>query len=224
MVDTQVNELVKVRGARKVTAKRMLGSVQNTAPVTLTRYADAEAMQQFRAKLLKAAGVKVSLNDIVLHSVARALRHLPEINARFHGDHIERCSHVNLGFAVDTGRALLVPVLNDADRMSIEELAAATADKIERAKEGKLVKSDMEGATFSVSNLGSLGVHWFTPVINTPEVGILGVGAIQEMPNGSSRLSLSLTFDHQALDGAAAARALAAMANAMETVNAPDEG
>src|SRR5699024_8945635 len=185
-VDAQSNEFIKVRGARKTIAKRMSSSAQNTVPVTLTRYADAQAMQQLREHLLEVADHKVTLNDIVLYSIARALRDLPEINSRFHGDYIERCSRVNLGFAVDTGQALLVPVLHDADQMSLEELSSAASNKITRAKDGKLTKADMKDATFSVSNLGSLGVHWFTPVINTPEVGILGIGAIQKDSDGSS--------------------------------------
>lgn len=206
--------LVKVKGARKITAKRMLGSLQNTAQVTLTRYAQGEAAQKLRAK--HADGAKVTLNDIVLHGVARVLPELHEINSRFHGDRIERCSNVNLGFAVDTGRALLVPVIRDADRLTLTELAEESQTKAALAKSGKITTAEMSDATFTVSNLGGFGIHWFTPVINTPEVGILGVGAMQESVNGGLQIPLSLTFDHQALDGVAAARALAAMAEAIE--------
>lgn len=217
-------EIVPVRGARKVTAQRMQASLAGTAQVTLTRYADATAMLAFVTRLrgvTEAQGLpKIGVNDLVLFATARAVAAHPEANSVFDWEGIRQYRSVHLGFAVDTGQALLVPVIPHADSLSIGQVAAAAKASIERARTGKLTASEMEGGTFTVSNLGSLGVHWFTPVLNTPQSCILGVGAAHRShPDAPSLLPLSLTFDHRALDGAAAAAVLAAIAQAIETVD-----
>ncbi|QJU54956.1 dihydrolipoamide acetyltransferase family protein [Herbiconiux sp. KACC 21604] len=217
-------QLVPVRGARKVTAQRMHASLAGTAQVTLTRYADATAMLSYVKRLrtvTEAQGLpKINVNDVLLFATAKAVAKHPEANSVFDWDGIRQYRQVHLGFAVDTGQALLVPVIPNADALSISGVAAAAAASIEKARSGKLGTAEMEGGTFTVSNLGSLGVHWFTPVLNTPQSCILGVGAAhQSHPDAPSLLPLSLTFDHRALDGAAAAKALASIAEAIETVD-----
>jgi pyruvate dehydrogenase E2 component (dihydrolipoamide acetyltransferase) len=217
-------DLVPVRGARKVTAQRMHASLTGTAQVTLTRYADATALLAFVKRLravTEAQGLpKIGVNDLVLFATARAVAAHPEANSVFDWEGIRQYRSVHLGFAVDTGQALLVPVIPNADSLSIAQVAAAAKGAIEKARSGKLTTAEMEGSTFTVSNLGSLGVHWFTPVLNTPQSCILGVGAAhQTHPEAPSLLPLSLTFDHRALDGAAAAGVLAAIAQAIETVD-----
>lgn len=217
-------ELVPVRGARKVTAQRMHASLAGTAQVTLTRYADATAMLAYVKRLravTETQGLpKIGVNDVVLFATARAVVKHPAANSVFDWDGIRQYHTVNLGFAVDTGQALLVPVIPGADALSLADLAAAAKASIEKARTGKLTSPEMEGGTFTVSNLGSLGVHWFTPVLNTPQTCILGIGAAhQAQPEAPSLLPLSLTFDHRAIDGAAAAVLLGDIAKAIETVD-----
>jgi pyruvate dehydrogenase E2 component (dihydrolipoamide acetyltransferase) len=223
MQDTQTRatELTKVKGARKITAQRMRASLQETAQVTLTRYADATQLVALRADLKSqragTSGPCPTVNDIIMHSVAKVLENHPEINARYLAEGIEKHASVNLGFAVDTGKALLVPVIHAANDLSLSQLAQRSKELIDRGKMGKITAEDMTGGTFTVSNLGGLGIHWFTPVLNAPEVGILGIGSLYTaVPGSAPQLPLSLTFDHQALDGAAAANVLAALAVAIE--------
>ncbi|MDQ0674713.1 pyruvate/2-oxoglutarate dehydrogenase complex dihydrolipoamide acyltransferase (E2) component [Pseudarthrobacter siccitolerans] len=220
--DHTCTELIKVRGARKITAQRMRASLQETAQVTLTRYADATNMVSLRASLKKQStenpdDVCPTVNDIIMYCASRVLETHTEINALFTSEGIERHSSVNLGFAVDTGKSLLVPVIHGANGLSLKELAQRSKQLIELAKTGKITMDAMTGGTFTVSNLGGLGIHWFTPVLNAPEVGILGIGAMHTaVPGSAPQIPLSLTFDHQALDGAAAATVLAAFATAIE--------
>lgn len=216
-------EIVPVRGARKITAQRMHASLQQTAQVTLTRYADADALLRYAGRLKTAAEdgrQRIAVNDLVLFAVARTLPRHPALNSWFDWDGVRRFSQVNLGFAVDSGQALYVPVLPNADAMGLADLAAGAQDAIAKARAGRLSPEDMADGTFTVSNLGSLGVHWFTPVLNPPQSGILGVGAAHRShPDAPALLPLSLTFDHRALDGAAAAAALADIARAIESID-----
>jgi len=215
---------VPVRGARKVTAQRMHASLQETAQVTLTRYANADALLSYSSRLKEVTEStgrpRIGMNDLLMFATARAIADHPEANATFEWSEIRQFSSVSLGFAVDTGTALLVPVIAAAEALSISEIATASRTAIEKARAGKLTGDDMAGGTFTISNMGSLGVHWFTPVLNPPQVCILGVGATHQLhPQGSALLPLSLTFDHRALDGAAAAQVLASIASAIESID-----
>lgn len=221
--NTAGTEIIKVRGARKITAQRMRASLQETAQVTLTRYADASNLMSYRARLKEQSThrpdeICPTVNDIIMHCASQVLESHVEINALFTPEGIERHSAVNLGFAVDTGRSLLVPVIHGANDLGLNELAQRSRQLIELAKTGKITAEEMTGGTFTVSNLGGLGVHWFTPVLNAPQVGILGIGALHTFVPGSAQIPLSLTFDHQALDGAAAAAVLGAFGSAIERV------
>lgn len=216
--------VVPVRGARKATAHRMLASLQSTAQLTLTRYATGDALLGYLSRLrtvTEAAGLpRIGVNDALLFATARAVAKHPEANSWFDWDGIRQFSAVNLGFAVDTGQALLVPVIPGADRLTLAELAARAQAAIAKARGGRLTAPETEGGTFTVSNLGGLGVHWFTPVLNPPQSCILGVGAAHKTsPDAPALFPLSLTFDHRALDGAAAAAVLGDIAASIETVD-----
>ncbi|MBN2685649.1 MAG: 2-oxo acid dehydrogenase subunit E2 [Pontiellaceae bacterium] len=213
---------IPVKGVRKVVAGRMLASLQNTAQLTLNSSADARSILDYRAKCKaapEAAGVGgISINDSVLYSTARTLTKFPELNAHWLGDKMVQFEHVHLGFAVDTPRGLMVPVIRYADRMDLKQLSAEAKRLAAACQDGLIDPDSLSGGTFTVTNLGAMGIESFTPVLNAPEVGILGVCAIQPKPviNGAEvefvpHMGLSLTFDHCAVDGAPAARFLSAL-------------
>ncbi len=215
---------VPVQGARKVTAQRMHSSLHEAAQVTLTRYADADVLLSYASRLRAAADLhgdaRIGINDLVLFATSRAVAKHPEANAWFSWDGITRFDDVNLGFAVDTGQALLVPVIRSANTLALAPLASQARALIERARSGKTTAEEMNGGTFTVSNLGGLGIHWFTPVLNPPQTCILGVGAAHRThPDAPAQVPLSLTFDHRALDGASAAKLLGSIATAIEHVD-----
>ncbi|MEV7527007.1 dihydrolipoamide acetyltransferase family protein [Agrococcus sediminis] len=218
--------LVPVRGARKITAQRMQESLSTTAQVTLTRYADGTRLFEWVGRLRDALGdegPRIGVNEAIMYAAARTVGRHPAANSWFGWDGIRQFERVQLGFAVDTDEALLVPVIRDAHALRIGELATAVRDAVAKAKSGRLTADDMSGGTFTVSNLGALGVHWFTPVLNPPQTCILGVGAAHQAAPGAARLvPLSLTFDHRAIDGAAAARLLADLARAIEHIDVLD--
>ena len=214
-----------VRGARKVTATRMSQSLQEAAQVTLNRYVSADVLVAFSKRLrvfTEAKNLpKVSINDMVNFAVAQVLPNYRAANSHFSWDGIAQFTQVNLGVAVDTGTALLVPVIRNAHTLSLLDLADQTRTVAEKARSGSLDMADMENGTITVTNLGMFGVHWFTPVINPPQSCILGVGALhQPTPEAPALLPLSFTFDHRALDGAEAARCLAAISDALENIDA----
>lgn len=215
---------VAVRGARKITAQRMGQSLQDSAQVTLTRYASADSLASFYDRLRSyrdAQGLpRISMSDLINFAVVQTLPRYVAANSIFDWEGIRQYSTVNLGVAVDTGAALVVPVVKHADAMSLPQLSAATTALVDKACAGAMAVNDMADGTFTVTNLGMFGVHWFTPVLNTPQSCILGVGAIhQPSPAVPALLPLSFTFDHRALDGAEAARTLAAISDAIENID-----
>jgi pyruvate dehydrogenase E2 component (dihydrolipoyllysine-residue acetyltransferase) len=216
--------VVPVRGARKITAQRMHASLSHSAQLTLTRYAKAKALLRYAKRLRRVTDAtsrpRIGLNDLIMFAAARAAAQHPEANSWFDWEGIKQFAHVNLGFAVDTGQALLVPVIRSADTMTLSELSQAVRAAVDKARAGTLTPDEMDGGSFTVSNLGGHGIHWFTPVLNPPQTCILGVGAAhQSHPAGPSLLPLSLTFDHRAIDGAGAAALLADIASYIETVD-----
>lgn len=222
--DDKSGTTVPVRGARKVTAQRMHASLQSTAQVTITRYASGDALLDYAARLRSATEArgaeKIGVNDLLLFAAARTLPRHPAANSWFDWDGITQFDHVDLGFAVDTGSALLVPVIRDAQSLTLAELSSRAHSAIGRARAGKTSPDEMAGGTFTVSNLGGAGIHWFTPVLNTPQTCILGVGATHRAyPDAPAQLPLSLTFDHRAIDGAAAAALLADLATSIEHID-----
>lgn len=216
-------EDVPLRGIRKVTARRMKESLESTAQLTLTTRADARALKTLRAKFKSAPeslGLgSVTINDLVLFAVARTLKSFPDINAHFLGDRIRRFNSVHLGMATDTERGLMVPVIRNADSLTVKEIGAESRRLRDLCRNGKIAGDELTGSTLTVSNVGAFGIEAFTPVLNIPEVAILGVGAITLQPfeeNGEvvwrDSITLSLTIDHQAVDGAPGARFLQELA------------
>ncbi len=207
---------VKITNIRKVIAKSMHASLSNMAQLTLNASFDATEVMAFR-KNLKASGEalgmgNITINDIVLYAVAKTLKNHKDLNAHWLDDVVRIFDNVNLGIAVDTERGLMVPTLMAAETMSLSELSVNAKSIIKETQGGAISPDKLSGGTFTVTNLGSLGVESFTPVINPPQVAILGVCAITQRvkADGSTypAMGLSLTFDHRALDGAPAARFL----------------
>jgi pyruvate dehydrogenase E2 component (dihydrolipoamide acetyltransferase) len=212
-------ETIPVKGARKIIATRMLASLQTTAQLTMNAFADARALLAYRKRLKasnEALGLqKVTINDLVLLAVSRTLTQFPDLNALFDGETIYQYRNVHLAFAVDGPRGLVVPVIRNADSLSLKHLAQTSSNLAIACLEGTVSPDDLQGGTFTVSNLGNLGIETFTPVLNPPQVGILGVGNISLKPVGSEddvsfipHIGLSLTINHQVVDGAPAARFL----------------
>jgi len=209
---------------RKVIAKAMHASLSEMAQLTLNSSFDATNLLAYRAKL-KACGEalglsKISINDMVLFAVARVLPNHPEINANLVDNTFRKFKHANVGMAVDTERGLLVPVIFGAENLSLAEVSAQAKSLAAKARDGKLTPDEMSGGSFTVSNLGSLGVESFTPVINPPQTAILGVCCTTNKLNADGKvypaMGLSLTFDHRAVDGAPAARFLKDVCDALE--------
>lgn len=207
---------VKLTNIRKVIAKSMHASLSNMAQLTLNSSFDATELLAFRAKVKEngeALGMaNITLNDMVLFAAAKTLVQHKDCNAHWLDDFIRVFDDVNLGIAVDTERGLMVPTLNAAQKLSLNELSVKAKALIKETQSGAISPDKLTGGTFTVTNLGSLGVESFTPVINPPQVCILGVDCVtyRLKEDGSTypAMGLSLTFDHRALDGAPAARFL----------------
>lgn len=218
---------IPLRGVRRVIADRMLQSIQSTAQLTLNSTADARSILAYRQKLKAsdpAWGLQgVTINDLVLFAVSRILPQYPDLNALFTDETIEQYSAVHLGFAVDTPRGLIVPVIRNANTLALRDLAAESRRLAAACQEGSVQPDELSGGTFTVTNLGNLGVESFTPILNVPQVAILGVGGITLKPVESEdgdlqfvrHLNLSLTINHQVVDGAPGARFLQALANGL---------
>ena len=209
--------IVPLEGVRAVIAQRMHRSLQETAQVTLATEVDATNLVQARA-LVNAAREQqgqdpISYNAILVKVVAMALREFPYMNATFSEGAIHQHRDIHIGLAVDTERGLLVPVIRDVDRKTLFELARELTDLSERARAGKVEPAELQGSTFTLTNLGGIGGTHFTPLINPPEVAILGVARSREEPvvrHGEIQvrlmLPLCLSYDHRVIDGATAAR------------------
>ena len=220
------DEVVPVRGMRKVIAERMYASLRDTAQLTMDMDAVMDDCARLRAQLIEEwadEGVRPSWTDIVMKAAARALRDHPRMNARFEGAEMTLRGEVHVGMAVALDEGLVVPVLRHVDRMGLREIAVESSRLAAAAREGKLSLDDMAGGTFTVSTLGMFGVDSFTPILNPPEVGILGVNRLRdgvrwegERPVRQRTMTLSLTWDHRALDGAPAAQFLASVRDYLE--------
>jgi pyruvate dehydrogenase E2 component (dihydrolipoamide acetyltransferase) len=205
---------------RERIARRMRESLSSTAQYTLNTSADARGLLAIRART-KA----VNLNHLVTFCAVEALLDVPSLNAEFIDGAIREHADVHIGFAADTPRGLLVPVVRDAHLLAVDELAERMKELAAKAADGVIAPDDLSGATFTVSNLGALGIETFTPLLNPPQVAILGVGAIQVKPvrRGGQvefidAISLSLTCDHQIIDGAPGARFLQVLKSKIEDV------
>jgi pyruvate dehydrogenase E2 component (dihydrolipoamide acetyltransferase) len=204
-------ETIRLSGMRGTIAKRMHASLHEMAQLTLTMDADMTAVLADRAER-KAGGTPPSITDYVVAATARALVLHPRLNAQVTEAGIAVLPEVHVGLAVAVDNGLLVPVVRDTARRTLEELAAETSRLAAAARAGSIQPTELEGGTFSVSALGAFGVDAFTPVINPPNAGILGVGRLRDdvvvVDGGvatTKRLTLSLTWDHRVVDGVPAA-------------------
>lgn len=204
-----------MKGMRKTIAERMLASWQQIPHVTLTREIDVTPLLAAMARLAPDAerlGVRLGLTPFLIKLTAAALRRHPELHAWCDGQTIIRHQEVHMGVAVSVPGGLLVPVIRQADRKELSAIARELAELSARAREQRLTAAEVQGGTFTISNLGMMGVDGFTPLLNPPQTGILGVGRIVEKPRfrgeqleKRSLAVFSLSFDHRALDGAEAA-------------------
>ncbi|MHB1152034.1 MAG: dihydrolipoamide acetyltransferase family protein [Eubacteriales bacterium] len=224
-VETAEYEDTKLSNIRKVIAKSMHASLSNMAQLTLNSSFDATEITAYRASL-KANAEKLGLpnitfNDMILFAVARTALGHRSVNAHYLDDSIRYFKHCSLGVAVDTERGLMVPTIFNADTLSLADLSVKTKAVIKEAQSGTISPDLLRGATFTVTNLGSLGVESFTPVINPPQTCILGVNNItyrvKEDGSAYPAMGLSLTFDHRALDGAPAAKFLKDLCGNLES-------
>ncbi|WP_438421439.1 dihydrolipoamide acetyltransferase family protein [Bacillus siamensis] len=201
---------------RKVIADRMHKSLQNSAQLTLTMKADITELLKWQRQLAdsakKRSGVKLTVTHFVSRAAVLALKQHPELNSSYQEERVITYPYIHLGMAVSLDNGLVVPVIRDAEKLSFLELADHISTSARRAREGNASGDDLRGSTFSITNLGGYGVEHFTPILNPPEAGILGVGASYETPAfkgdelvKSTILPLSLTFDHRVCDGAPAA-------------------
>jgi pyruvate dehydrogenase E2 component (dihydrolipoamide acetyltransferase) len=201
-------------------------SLQSTAQLTLHSSADARNILSYRKRLKEApeeyevAGI--TINGMVMYGVVKTLKKFPFMNAHMTGESILEYGSVHLGFAVDTPRGLMVPVIRNAQSLSLKELSAEAKRLGTACLEGNIKPDELSGGTFTVTNLGALDVEMFTPVLNPPQVCILGVCSISPKPviQGTEtvfapHMGLSLTIDHRAVDGAPAARFLKALKDAL---------
>ena len=213
-------EVIPLAGIRRTTAER-LGAIWSQAPhVTEGIEVDFTALQAARTANAEAwrnaYGIAPTLNDFVLKATAEALKSYPQLNAALIDDAIHQYSDINLGVAIDIESGLVVPVVRKVDRLGVIALASKVREIADRARNGKLGLDDFADGTFTVTNLGGLGVDWFTPVLNPPQCAILGVGRVRQAAVVADRsiqfrdvATLVLTFDHRAIDGAPCARFLA---------------
>ncbi|MCU5329733.1 dihydrolipoamide acetyltransferase family protein [Bacillus wiedmannii] len=215
VLEQEESKVIPVTGMRKTIANRMHASLQNSAQLTLTMKVDVTdlvALHKDIAEVVQKRYDKLTITDFVSRAVVLALAEHKEMNSAYIDDAIHQFEHVHLGMAVALEKGLVVPSIRFANNLSLVELSKEIKIVAQKAREGNLSSDDMQGTTFTISNLGSFGIEYFTPVLNTPETGILGVGAIEHVPvykgkklRKGSMLPLSLTFDHRVLDGAPAA-------------------
>jgi pyruvate dehydrogenase E2 component (dihydrolipoamide acetyltransferase) len=223
---------VPISRRRRVISQRMTASRQQTAPVTLTTRANAANLVSLREqfKIVGDSTTLPSYQDIIVKLVAGSLERHPMLAGRWDEDAIVVPAEdgVHIRIAVDTESGLVAPVIRNVPALSIVDIAETSRRLIERSQNGRITAAELEGGVFTISNLGAFGIDAFTPIINLPEVAILGLGAIRrEAIVGDDgqfmachQMSLSLTFDHRVVDGAPAARLLQDVATAIANPSA----
>ncbi|EIL83844.1 dihydrolipoamide acetyltransferase family protein [Bacillus altitudinis] len=212
---------------RKTIASRMMESLQTSAQLTITMKADVTKLTALQPELNETAAarhdMKLTMTDFVAKAVVLSLLEHPAMNSQYQNDRVETFEYVHLGIAAALDHGLAVPVIRHAEKLSLIELAKSIKSYGKKAREGKLLHYEIEGSTFTITNLGAYGVEHFTPILNPPEAGILGVGKADHMPiyRGNELckgtiLPLSLTFDHRVLDGAPASQFLSTVKRYLE--------
>ena len=215
-------EVKPMSGMRKAIAKNMLASVQTSPTVTFNLGIDMTEMKRCREQL-KAREIKVSYTDLLVKFVAKALTEFPLLNCSVEDNKIIYKHYVNMGVAVALDNGLVVPNIADADKKSLTEISAELKELAKLAREGKLPPEKLRGGTFTITNLGMYGIESFTPIINQPEVAILGVNTMEDkvVVRGGEMvirpiMNLSLTADHRVVDGSVAAQFLQRVKSLME--------
>jgi pyruvate dehydrogenase E2 component (dihydrolipoamide acetyltransferase) len=221
---------VKLSNMRKIIGDRMVQSLREAAQLTLHGSADASGLLAYRARVKKSGEslglANITITDLVVFAVTRLLPRFPEINALYKDGSVFQHKHAHCALAVDTPRGLMVPVIRYADRLSLNDLAIEAKQLAAQCIEGSINPDFLSGGTLTISNLGSFGVEYFTPVLNPPQVALLGVNAITSRPVAGAdgavvmkpHIGLSLTIDHRAVDGAPGARFLKAVVEALENI------
>jgi pyruvate dehydrogenase E2 component (dihydrolipoamide acetyltransferase) len=215
----------RISGVREKIARRLRESLAGTAQYTLNTSADARGLLSLRARIKASSTPEININDLMTWCTVQALLDAPHLNVLFIDGSIRQGSGVHIGFACDTPRGLLVPVVHNAQALSAAALAGRIKELSTKAVEGTISADDLNGGSFTISNLGGLGIESFTPVLNPPQVAILGVNAIQlkavrkeGMVGFIDSIGLSLTLDHQIVDGAPGARFLQVLREKIENV------
>lgn len=228
------DQVVPLTMMRKTIAKRLLAGKNEAPHFYLQVSVDATQLLRWRAELNKgvgekggldsAAAVKVSVNDLLMCVTSRVLAQHPEVNASWEGDQIRQFGSIHLAMAVALPTGLVTPVIRNSDQLSPRDLARAAKDRVERAKQGSLANEDYAGGTFTISNLGMLGIESFTAIINPPQAAILAVGAVRPVVDVDGqrqvvvrdRMTLTLSCDHRVIDGAMGARFLQSLVQRLE--------
>lgn len=217
-----------LKGMRKAVATNMMQSLNTTAQVTLQRKVDLDALMAFRSDIKAKAGEledgQLSINTLLTRAVILALQDTPRMNSNYADGQLAQVDSVNIGEAVGLADGLVVPIIKDAQNMNLTVLGRELKHVADLAREGGLTPDQMTGGTFTITNLGKEGIEYFTPIINPPEIGILGVGTLQKELTLSedgqigtkSTLPLSLTFDHQIIDGQQAAQFFGKLADNLQ--------
>ncbi|MBI2305118.1 MAG: 2-oxo acid dehydrogenase subunit E2 [Chloroflexi bacterium] len=213
-----VRQRIPLTGARRIIAQRMVESLAKTAQLTLHTQVDARELVRAREHFLsleERLGVRISYNDLLLKIIAHALREYPLFNSVLEGKEILVLEDINIGVAVSLEEGLFTPVVRQVDKKTLTEISQKLADLVERARAHTLTLDDLADGTFTLTNMGAFGVDTFTPILNPPQVAILGAGRIREwvgvvdgQVTSHPALHLSLTFDHRVTDGAPAAQFL----------------
>jgi pyruvate dehydrogenase E2 component (dihydrolipoamide acetyltransferase) len=216
----RVREVIRLTGIRKTTAERLSKSFQTAPHSTVSMDVDMTEARRLHEE------TQASYTDILVKAVAEALKEHTTINSTLDGEQIKVYEDINVGVAVATEKGLLVPVVHNADRLSLKEISSVVKSLAEKTREGKLTKEDLTGGTFTVTNLGMYGVDFFIPIINPPETAILGVGRVAEKPVVADKtvvvkpvMNLSLAYDHRVVDGAPAAQFLSRVKQLLETTS-----
>jgi len=222
--DVEITPLSKLRSR---IGRRMTEAKQQTPHFYVTTEMDVEALLNLRQQLnasLEEGAAKISVNDMIVKATALTLRKFPNLNSHFYGDRVVRHKRIHIGIAVALEEGLINVVARDADRTALGTMAAQNRDMVARAREGKVRSDDIEGATFTISNLGPYDVDQFIAIINPPEAGILAIGAAKQVPvvraDGALgtgwRMKVTISVDHRVSDGAEAARFLQEMKKLVE--------
>jgi pyruvate dehydrogenase E2 component (dihydrolipoamide acetyltransferase) len=227
-------QIVPIDSTRRAIAEHVMQAAHSTAPVTLSTSIDATNLvnlrQQFKAVAAQPGSARdavIGYTDITIKLAALALQRHPALNSRCDGERILIFRGIHVGLAVDTTAGLMVPVIRNVPGLSLRQVAACSRELIDRARRRALIFEEMQGGTFTITNLGSFGVDTFTPILNAPQCAVLGMGRIarhvvvhDQTFAARERMTLNLTFDHRLVDGAPAARFLQTLAGLLENPSA----